>query len=221
MRPLTDTQPKPLLKAGGKSLIEWHIKRLTQAGITHLVINHAWLGEHIEAEIGDGRRYGVQISYSPEATPLETAGGIARALPLLGNQPFLVINGDIWCDWDPGHAHKVVNAMAQTRLRSWILLADNPAHHPDGDFSLDATGLLTEPQPDQTLTFTGIGIYHPEMFQGLDPNQPARLAPILYQAIEQKLIGGEHYNGIWIDVGTPQRLTELNTLLADMPSQGL
>lgn len=218
MRPLTDTQPKPLLKAGGHSLIEWHMRRLVRAGITHVVVNHAWLGRQLEETLGDGRRYGARITYSPEATPLETAGGIARALPLLGDQPFLVMNGDVWCDWDPSEALRVADMLAARALQGWLLLTDNPAHHPEGDFSLDAGGLLGEPQAGGALTFTGIGVYRPEFFASLDADQPARLAPLLYQAIQQKRIAGAHYNGLWVDVGTPQRLAELDALLASHPA---
>lgn len=214
MRPLTDTQPKPLLKAGGKPLVEWHIRRLAGAGITRLVINHAWLGRQIEEALGDGRRYGVQIAYSPEEKPLETAGGIARALPLLGDEPFLVMNGDVWCDWDPSAALGVSAMLRSQRLRAWLLLADNPSHHPDGDFSLAADGRLAEPRAGDTLTFTGIGVYDPALFEAVDPGRPAPLAPLLYQAVQQGWIAGEHYNGRWVDVGTPQRLAELDALLA-------
>jgi len=219
MRPLTDTQPKPLFKVGGKPLIEWHLRRLAQAGITRLVINHAWLGEQIEAELGDGRRYGVHIVYSHEDTPLETAGGIARALPLLGDQPFLVMNGDVWCDWDPTHAIQAAHKLETENLHAWLLLADNPAQHPEGDFSLSANGVIIEPRQGHTLTFTGIGVYHRKLFQKLDPDLPARLAPVLYQAIEHGLIAGQHYNGLWVDVGTPQRLFELDAMLAASSSR--
>lgn len=214
MRPLTDTQPKPLLKVGGKSLIEWHIARLAQAGITQLVINHAWLGQQIEDALGDGRRYGVHISYSPEHIALETAGGIAKALPLLGDEPFLVMNGDIWCDWDPANALHIAETLSGSALSAWLLLAGNPAHHPEGDFSLDPQGLLVDPVPGNTLTFTGIGIYQPALFRDVAAGSPARLAPLLYQAITKQCTIGSHYNGQWIDVGTPQRLAELDALLA-------
>lgn len=214
MRPLTDTHPKPLLKVGGKSLVEWHIGRLAQAGITRLVINHAWLGQQIEDALGDGRRYGVHISYSPEPAPLETAGGIAKALPLLGAEPFLVMNGDIWCDWDPAQAIPIGQTLSSSGLSAWLLLADNPSHHPDGDFSLGSQGRLIDPSPGKTLTFTGVGVYHPALFNGVDANRPARLAPLLYQAIERQLAIGTHYNGQWIDVGTPQRLADLDALLS-------
>jgi len=218
MRPLTDTQPKPLLKVGGKSLIEWHVHRLAKAGITHLVINHAWLGDQIEATLGDGRRYGVHIAYSPEPQPLETAGGIAKALPLLGDEPFLVMNGDIWCDWNPAAAFDAAREAEATGSQAWLLLVDNPVHHPDGDFSLGLDGHVLDAEPGNALTFTGVGVYQPEFFRSLDPGQPAPLAPLLYQAIDQKLMIGEHYDGTWIDVGTPQRLMQLNAMLAAAPS---
>ena len=214
MRPLTDTQPKPLLKVAGKSLIEWHIKRLVNAGITQIVINHAWLGKKIEEALGDGRRYGARITYSPETTPLETAGGIARALPQLGSDPFLVVNGDIWCDWDPAHAAGVAGMLKARSLRAWLLLADNPAHHPNGDFSLGVDGLLSDAPSGDTLTFTGVGVYCPELFTATSTDRPAPLAPLLYEAIRHHLAAGEHYNGIWMDVGTPQRLAELDALLS-------
>ncbi|HLU19969.1 MAG TPA: nucleotidyltransferase family protein [Pusillimonas sp.] len=214
MRPLTDTKPKPLLKAGGLSLIEWHIKRLVDAGITQLVINHAWLGPQIEDALGDGRRYGANIAYSREDTALETAGGIARALPLLGKDPFLVVNGDIWCDWDPKNADRAASMILSRDLQAWLLLTSNPAHHPDGDFSLDDEGMLCTTSGPESFTFTGIGVYRPEFFSNVPPGTPAPLAPLLYQGIEMRRLAGEYYNGLWIDVGTPQRLAELNSLLS-------
>lgn len=214
MRPLTDTQPKPLLKVGGQSLIEWHIRRLVAAGITQVVINHAWLGRLIEETLGDGRRYGAQITYSPETTALETAGGIARALPLLGDQPFLVLNGDVWCDWNPAQAFDIASALHTRALQGWLMLTDNPAHHPDGDFAVGEDGLLGDEQSGPALTYTGIGIYHPSLFKDTAANKPAPLAPLLYQAIQRRQLSGQYYNGLWMDVGTPQRLAELDALLA-------
>lgn len=221
MRPLSDTRPKPLLKVGGKPLIEWHIKRLSRAGINHVVINHAWLGDQIEAALGDGRRYGVDIVYSSETTPLETAGGIAQALPLLGNEPFLVINGDIWCDWDPSLALPIAQNLDAANQLAWLLLVDNPPHHPEGDFSLDADGRLIDPKPGEALTFAGIGVYHPSLFKSVKADSPAPLAPVLYQALDRGHVRGAHYTGIWMDVGTPQRLAQLNALLAETPVQPL
>lgn len=220
MRPLTDTQPKPLLKVGGHSLIEWHIKRLVAAGITQVIINHAWLGRLIEETLGDGRRYGAHITYSAETTALETAGGIARALPLLGDEPFLVLNGDVWCDWDPAQAFDIAAMLHDRALQGWLLLTDNPAHHPDGDFSIEENGLLGDAQsgPTPTHTYTGIGLYHPSLFKDAAADKPAPLAPLLYQAIQRRQLGGQYYNGLWMDVGTPQRLAELDALLASRQS---
>lgn len=217
MRPLTDTQPKPLLKAGGHSLIEWHIRRLVEAGITQLVINHAWLGKQIEDQIGDGRRYGANIAYSAEDTALETAGGIARALPLLGKEPFLVINGDVWCDWDPRNASDATSLILSRNLQAWLLLTSNPSHHPDGDFSLDDDGLLYTTSGVESFTFTGIGVYRPEFFSTVQSGTAAPLAPLLYQGIEMRQIAGEYYNGLWVDVGTPQRLASLDAMLSTGP----
>lgn len=218
MRPLTDTQPKPLLKVAGHSLIEWHIKRLVEAGITHVVVNHAWLGKQIEETLGDGRRYGAQLTYSPETTALETAGGIAKALPQLGDDPFLVINGDIWCDWNPAQAPNIASMLKARSLQAWLLLTDNPVHHPDGDFSLGPDGLLTDAQATNSLTFTGIGVYCPKLFAATSSSKPAPLAPLLYEATRQKRVAGEYYNGLWMDVGTPQRLAELDSLLGSGPA---
>lgn len=221
MRPLTDTLPKPLLKVGGQALIAWHVQRLAQAGFTDIVINHAWLGHKIEAELGDGNQYGVRLHYSPETTALETAGGIARALPLLGDAPFLVINGDVWCDWSPAQARQHADTLTSQDDLAWLLLADNPAHHPQGDFHLTAHGRLEDPQQDTDvtsrtnprLTFTGIGVYHPALFAGLPPDQPAALAPLLRQAMHASRVSGAHYHGEWLDIGTPERLTALDTRL--------
>jgi len=212
MRPLTDRTPKPLLPAGGKPLIVWHVERLVAAGLRDIVVNHAWLGEQIEAALGDGARYGARIRYSPEHPALETAGGIARALPLLGDGPFLTINGDIWCDWDPGAARAAAARLDGGQCRAWLLLVDNPEHHPQGDFGLDRDGRLTLAGQDR-LTFAGIGIYRAGFFAGL-PAGPAPLAPLLRAAIARGDILGEHYRGAWTDVGTPQRLARLDAELA-------
>lgn len=210
MRPLTDHTPKPLLQAGGKPLIVWHLERLARAGFRQVVINHAHLGEQIPAALGNGAAWGLQLSYSPEPPgALETAGGIARALPLLGEQPFLVINGDIFCDWDPAAALKL--DMAQ-RL-AHLVLVDNPAHHPAGDFALTA-GLVGN-QTEARLTFAGIGVYGPQLFAGLDPDQPAKLAPLLRTAVDGGLVSGERHDGNWVDVGTPERLLQLDRELRD------
>ncbi len=214
MRPLTDTCPKPLLHAGGQPLIAWHLQRLARASITEVLINHAWLGERIEAALGDGRAYGVRLRYSAESPALETAAGIARALPFFQGQPFLVLNGDIWCDWDVARAHALAAALAPQRL-AHLVLVDNPAHHPQGDFRLQADAAVTAPAPGEpTLTFAGIGLYRPALFARTDPDHPAPLAPVLRQAMARHAVSGEHHPGRWTDVGTPERLAALNEQLA-------
>jgi len=219
MRPLTDTCPKPLLRAGGLPLIGWHLRRLAAAGVRDVVINHAWLGERIEQTLGDGRDWGVSIRYSPEGEALETAGGIARALPLLGDAPFLVINGDIWCDWDVARAHTIAQRMVALELTAWCVLVDNPAHHPRGDFALAAGRLRSGPSGDgadaaERLTFAGIGLYRPMLFDAVPAGARAPLAPLLRAAADAGRAGAERHTGRWIDVGTPQRLAELDAQLS-------
>jgi MurNAc alpha-1-phosphate uridylyltransferase len=209
MRPLTDHTPKPLLEVGGKPLIVWHIERLRDAGITELVINHAWLGDKLEAALGDGRRFGVHIDWSREGTPLETAGGIRRALPLLDEAPFLVVNGDIWTDLDFATVQLADDAAAH------LVLVDNPAHHPGGDFRLASDGKVRDNTPDvdaPALTFSGIGVYRPSLFAEL-PDGEARLAPLLRQAMARGAVTGQHFRGHWWDIGTPERLQQLDTWL--------
>lgn len=230
MRPLTDTLPKPLLPVAGKPLIVWHLERLAASGARDVVINHAWLGQHIEAALGDGARYGLRLHYSPEAVALETAGGIARALPLLGDAPFLVINADIWCDWDPAQAADWAATLARTNALAALLMVDNPAHRPDGDFQPLHTGAppwfhLAEPGPGtgrvgSTLTFAGIGVYQPALFRGLAPQQPRPLAPVLRQAMAHARVLGQHHGGDWVDVGTPARLRALDARLARAAQAG-
>lgn len=218
MRPLTDITPKPLLTVGGKPLILWHIERLVSAGIREIVINHAWLGSQIEQFLRDGAHLRAHIRYSPESTPLETAGGIAHALPLLGPDPFLVINGDVWCDWDPGQAPAITRQLCQQNKLAWLLLTDNPRHNPHGDFLLLDNALVSDeeilPPKHDRLTFSGIGVYQPSLFHDVDPDKPAKLAPLLRQAMAGGLVTGQAHNGTWIDVGTPQRLAQLDSLLA-------
>ena len=215
MRPLTDHTPKPLLEVGGKPLIVWHIERLVRAGITDLVINLSWLGEQIQQTLGDGRQYGACISYSHESKALETAGGIAQALPFFQGQPFLVINGDVWCDWDPALAESAVAGMSQL-TQAWLLLVDNPPQHPSGDFELHSSGEITDKAANGTataLTFAGVGIYRPELFQGIAQQQAAALAPLLRQAMAARQVSGARHTGKWVDVGTPQRLAQLDQAL--------
>lgn len=205
MRPLTDETPKPLLQAAGKPLIEYHIEALSAAGITELVINYAHLGEQLVERLGDGRRYGVDIRYSAEpAGALETGGGIKHALALLGGEPFMVVNGDIWTDYPyPGQW------LAPGRL-AHLVLVDNPPHHPAGDFSL-CNGEVRD-QGTQRLTFSGIGLYHPSLFDGT-PDGAFPLAPLLRTAMRDGRVSGEYYSGRWMDIGTPQRLAELDRQL--------
>ncbi|HEY9198100.1 MAG TPA: nucleotidyltransferase family protein [Gammaproteobacteria bacterium] len=205
MRPLTDTTPKPLLRAGGRALIEYHLDNLVRAGITDIVINHAHLGAQIEAALGDGARYGARIRYSPEPEgALETGGGIHRALPLLGEGPFLVINGDIWTDFDYRTLPQDFAGLA------CLVLIDNPEHHPAGDFHLQGDQVFAEGAP--RLTFSGIGLYRAALFAGCAPGQ-FPLAPLLRAAMARNEVRGMHYPGRWWDIGTPERLAALDRLL--------
>jgi len=217
MRPLTDHTPKPLLKVGSEPLIGWHIRRLKNAGFTEIVINHAWLGEQIEATLGNGAQYGVSIAYSPESTGgLETAGGIATALPLLGDAPFLVINGDVLTDIDFNAARQAAASLQTSNLLAHIWLVPNPPHNPEGDFSISPDGQVHSNKTEGiALTFSGIGIYHPDLFQNIPPNQIAKLAPLLREAMNQHRVTGEQHNGLWLDVGTTERLKIANELAAN------
>jgi MurNAc alpha-1-phosphate uridylyltransferase len=208
MRPLTDHLPKPLLPVAGKPLIVWHLEKLAATGITEIVINHAWLGQRIEQTLGDGAAFGVRIQYSPEPVALETAGGIATALPFLGTEPFLVMNGDIWCDWNPAHAFAIAEQLKQTDHLAWLLLVNNPEHHPQGDFGLLKDGHLSA-QASTLNTFSGIGVYNPTLFAKTTPGQPAKLAPLLRSAMAERRIIGELHKSFWLDVGTPERLAAL------------
>lgn len=217
MRPLTDHTPKPLLSAGGKPLIVWQIERLRAAGFTELVINHAHLGSQIENFLGDGAAYGVAIRYSDEGDPLETAGGIAYALHLLGGAPFMVTNADIHTDFDYARLHGILAAMAEDPERlAHLVLVDNPPHHPEGDFAL-VEGRVLAPPPHSPqasrLTFSGIACYRPELFAGITPGHKARLAPILIAAMARGQVTGEHHRGQWMDIGTPERLRRLDGAL--------
>jgi MurNAc alpha-1-phosphate uridylyltransferase len=205
MRPLTDHTPKPLLEVGGKALIEYHLMALHQAGIRDVIINHAWLGEQIESRLGNGERYGLEIQYSPEVpVALETAGGIIQALSRLGTEPFIVINGDIWCDYSMQQLPQQPDGLAH------LVMVDNPPHNLQGDFCLTDGRLQAEGQ--SKLTYSGIGVYHPHLFAGLEPGiRP--LAPLLKQAMAKGQVSGEHYRGRWLDIGAPERLHELDTAL--------
>ncbi len=216
MRPLTDSVPKPLLKVAGSTLIEYHIKALYRAGIRDIVINHAWLGDKIEQCLGDGQQFGVRIAYSAEQTALETAGGIRHALPLLGKEPFLVINGDIWTDFPLIQLLNTAKKWLNPSTWAHLLLVPNPPHHIEGDFCLrDGAPLVYDKDiyPDSpNLTFSGIGIYHPKIFYFLDEG-PQALAPVLRALIREQHVSAEVYTGDWFDIGTPQRLEEINSYL--------
>jgi MurNAc alpha-1-phosphate uridylyltransferase len=207
MRPLTDSTPKPLLAAGGKPLIVWLIEALAVAGCRDIVINHAHLGARIEAALGDGSVWGVRIAYSREGEALETAGGIATALPLLGDAPFVAVNGDIHCDFDFARLAGALPEDADAHL----VLVDNPPHHPRGDFTL-AHGRLGNGDAPR-LTFAGIGVYRPRLFAGIAPRTRAPLAPLLRAAADRGALSGERHGGLWTDVGTPERLAELDARL--------
>ena len=206
MRPLSDKRPKPLLRAGGKPLLQWTIESLSENGFNELVVNTAWLGDQIEAWLGAGGQFGVQVCYSHEPDgALGTGGGIHRALPLLGDEPFLAVNGDIWTDYPFAALRRLTSSHAH------LVLIDNPPQHPDGDFELN-NGLI-ENGTNARFTFTGIGVYHPELFAACEPGE-FPLAPLLREAAENQTVSGEHFDGHWMDVGTPERLNHLEQHLS-------
>lgn len=204
MRPLTDHTPKPLLKVGGKPLIVWHLERLAKSGFKEVVINHAYLGEQIEAALGNGAQWGLRIQYSPEKVALETAGGIANALPLLGNAAFLVVNGDTFTETD----FSLLNNALQANNHAHLVLVSNPPQHPAGDFAIEAGMLKNTGAP--MLTFSGVGVYHPDLFASITRGEPAKLAPLLRNAIAENKASAEYFQGVWHDIGTPQRLQDLD-----------
>ncbi len=202
MRPITDTLPKPLVPVAGKPLIGYHLERLAHAGINEVVINLSWLGERIRAALGDGRDYGLSISYSEEGpVPLETGGGIFKALPVLGPGPFLVVNGDTWSDIDYGHLALEDGALGR------IVLVPNPTHNLRGDFGIEGD-VVVERDTDR-FTYSGVGVYHPEFFDGCSPGRFPML-PLLKRAIAARALRGELHRGEWCDVGTPERLATLD-----------
>jgi MurNAc alpha-1-phosphate uridylyltransferase len=208
MRPLTLTRPKPLLEVGGQALIEHHLRSLAAAGFAQVVVNLSWLGEQICAALGDGARLGVEVRYSDEGPePLETGGGIFRALPLLGTAPFLVLNGDVWTDYP--------YASLRERLRAGdlahLVLVPNPPHNGVGDFVL-REGRMIEGGPGERFTFSGIGVYRPELFEGCQDGA-FKLAPLLRSAARAGRVSAELYDGDWLDIGTPERLAELDRRL--------
>ncbi len=221
MMPLTREVPKPLLRVAGKTLIEYQLERLERAGIREIVINHSYLGEQIEAALGDGAQLGVHIQYSPEPTRLETGGGIIQALPLLEESSFLVINADIWCDFDVAQLRSLETGDSNEGDLATLVLVDNAEHNPDGDFALDAEGrvrLLGSEEAaqaaDSSLTFSGISVLHRDLFSGCEPG-PQPLLPLLLAAIATDRVGGVHHQGLWVDVGTPERLAQVEASLRD------
>jgi N-acetyl-alpha-D-muramate 1-phosphate uridylyltransferase len=202
MRPITDTLPKPLVPVAGKPLIAYHLERLAAAGVREVVINLSWMGERIRSALGDGRDYGLSIAYSEEGpVPLETGGGIFKALPLLGSGPFLVVNGDTWSDIDYGHFALEDGAHGR------IVLVPNPTHHTRGDFGLEGE-VVVDREVDR-FTYSGVGVYRPEFFAGCSPGRFPML-PLLKRAISSRLLRGELHRGEWCDVGTPERLATLD-----------
>ncbi len=207
MRPLTDATPKALLPAGGKPVVAWLLERLAEAGFAELVLNHAQLGWMIEAALGDGARFGVRIRYSREPEALETAGGIANAMPLLGEAPFLAVNADLHTDFPFARLRTVLNDDALAHL----VLVDNPSHHPGGDFALSDGRVANAGAP--MLTFSGIGVYRPALFAAVARGTRAPLAPLLREAAARGRVTGELFRGRWLDIGTPERLAALDAEL--------
>lgn len=222
MRPLTDSRPKPLLPVGGKPLIVWQVEALARAGLTEIVINHAWLGEQIEATLGDGTRHGVRLAYSAEGTALETAGGIARAMPLLTDDPargdiFLAVSGDIFCDFDYRALLPRARAMAGlARAHMHLVMVPNPPFHPRGDFVLDGDGQLHLPDghaAGEALTFGNIGLYDTRLFRDIEAGQKVPMTPYYRAAIADGTASGERFDGRWENVGTPAQLAALDAAL--------
>ena len=211
LRPITDTLPKPLVPVGGKPLIVYHLEALARARIHEIVINLSWLGGQLRGTLGDGSAYGVSIQYSDEgAVALETGGGIFNALPLLGNAPFLVVNGDVWTDLEFSPLCATAAADAQAGALARLVLVPNPPQHPRGDFALEGEHVIDAEQ--HRLTYSGIGIYRPEFFQGCTPGR-FPLLPLMKRAMANRQLRGQIYPGRWCDVGTPQRLSELDAQL--------
>jgi N-acetyl-alpha-D-muramate 1-phosphate uridylyltransferase len=206
LRPLTLHTPKPLVRVAGVPLIEYHLRALAAAGFSEVVINHAWLGQQIEEHLGDGARFGMSLRYSAEGEPLETGGGIFRALPLLGEEPFLVVNGDIFTDYPFAELSRPLAGLAH------LVLVDNPAHHPVGDFRLDR-GQVADAQAGQpSLTYSGIAVLSPSLFAGCQAGA-FKLAPLLRTAMTEAQVTGERFAGRWVDVGSHERLAEAEQLL--------
>jgi len=214
LRPLTDRLPKPLIEAGGKPLIGWHLERLAAAGCREVVVNVSHLGEKIVERLGDGAAYGLRIAFSRETQPLETAGGMAMARALLGPQPFLVVNGDVYCEVDFA---QLLRATLGERL-AHLVLVPNPQHHPGGDFTLDGGKVGNAPSP--RYTYAGVAVIAPQLFASVEAGGKAQLAPLLRAAAEERRISGELFEGTWLDVGTIERLAALEAYLAMRYARG-
>ena len=207
MRPLTLYKPKPLLEVGGKPLIVWHIKKLKEIGVTEIVINSAWLADVLIGALGDGSQFGVLIRWTCEDEGLETAGGIINALPLLGTEPFILVNGDVWTTFD---FSSLLNVNLENDL-AHLVLVSNPEQHPNGDFTLAEGRAYTfdQNQQGENLTFSGVSVIHPKMFDGLE-NGKRPLAPLLKNGMSEGKISAEKMQAAWVDVGTPERLSDLD-----------
>jgi N-acetyl-alpha-D-muramate 1-phosphate uridylyltransferase len=209
LRPITDKVPKPLVPVAGKPLIVYHLEALQRAGIRDVVINLSWLGALIRETLGDGNRYGVRISYSDEGpVPLEAAGGIFHALPMLGSEPFLVVNGDVWLELELASLWAAGDPVAQALAH--LVLVPNPPQHPKGDFALQGARIVDG--DENRLTYAGVGVYRPEFFEGCQPGA-FPLLPLLRRALKAGRLGGERFDGLWFDVGTPERLAALDEML--------
>lgn len=222
MRPLSDATPKPLLDVGGKPLIVWQLERLRSAGIIDVVINVSWLGEQIQARLGDGRAFNVRIHYSVEPEALETGGGVATALPLLGRDPFVTVSGDLWTDFDFGAVRRIASEMNERRTLAHLILVPNPDFHPEGDFAFDlgvddaldaSAALADDGDVARRYTFGNIGVYHPLLFEGVEPGTKCKLVTLFRRAMARRLVTGELYDGRWSNVGTPEQLAELDASL--------
>ena len=213
MRPLTDVCPKPLLDVAGTPLIGWHLKRLAAAGIRDVVINHAWLGEMLEERLGTGAAYGVEIQWSPEGSALETAGGIARALPLLGDTPFLVVNGDIYTDYDFSSLVFAAQKLSESACLAHLVMAPKAGYPTGRDLTVSDAGFAkTCGEQDTPRTFAGMAAYHPSFFKDVSTDQPAALLPLFLAGMEKRQISAEIYTGQWLDVGTVERLEQARQL---------
>ena len=211
MQPLTADIPKPLLKVGGKSLIVHQVDRLVAGGVTGIVVNHFYLGEQIKEVLGDGSQFGIEILYSKEAVRLDTGGGIIKSLPKLKDESFIVVNADIWTDFD----FSILQPLQPSHRLAHLVLVENSSHNPRGDFYIDQNGMVHEEKKisNERLTFSGISVLHKKLFEGYSI-QPLSLVPLLQEAMVNNLVTGETHSGLWFDVGTPERLKEINALVS-------